>query len=99
MCTIAVVLSEQDILELEKCVDKIEQDITDYISYGKFYTCRPQNVHIAEITLTSTAVAADDTILSKWWYLLAVVHGARLCSTCTVTPRHLIQPRTSLCLD
>ena len=32
--------------------------ITDHISYGKFYTCRPQNVHIAGITLSPTAVAA-----------------------------------------
>ena len=69
----------------------LKKDITDYISDGKFYTCRPQNVHIAGITLTPTAVAADDTISSKRWYLLAVVHGARLCSTCIVTPRHLIQ--------
>ena len=46
---------------------------------------------IAEITLTPTAVAAADTVLSKWWYLLAVVHGALLCY-CTLT---LIQPNTS----
>ena len=32
--------------------------ITDHISYGKFYTCRPQNVHIAGITLRPTSVAA-----------------------------------------
>ena len=33
--------------------------ITDYISYGKFYTCRPQNVHITGITLTpATAFVA-----------------------------------------
>ena len=29
--------------------------ITDHISYGKFYTCRPPNVHIAGIALTPTA--------------------------------------------
>ena len=45
----------------------------------------PQNVHIAGITLTPTAVAAADTLLSKWWYLLAVVHGVLLCY-CTLTP-------------
>ena len=57
--------------------------------------CRPQNVRIAWITLTPTAVAAADTVLSKWWYLLAVVHVARLCYY-TLTPytaKHL------LCLD
>ena len=54
-----------------------------------------QNVHIAEITLMLTAVAANVTILEKWWYLLVVVHEAQLCSTCIVTPRHLTQPRTS----
>ena len=32
--------------------------ITDHISHGKFYTCKPQNVHIAGITLTPTAGAA-----------------------------------------
>ena len=54
--------------------------------------CRPQNVHIAGITLTPTAVAADDTILSKWWYLLVVglVHGARLNSL----TRALLHPDT-----
>ena len=34
--------------------------------------------NIAGITLTPTAVAAADAVLSKWWYLLAVVHGALL---------------------
>ena len=80
---------------MRECVDEIEQDITVYISYRKFYTCRPQNVHIAGITLAPTAVAAAGTVLSKWWYLLAVVHGALLCY-CTRTPyttKHL------LCLD
>ena len=48
-------------------------------------TCRPQNVHIAGITLTPTAVTAADTVLSKWWYLLAVVHGGLLCYY-TLTP-------------
>ena len=74
---------------------KYNKDITVYISYRKFYTCRPQNVHTAGITLTPTAVAAADTVLSKWWYLLAVVHEALLCY-CTRTPyttKHL------LCLD
>ena len=71
------------------------QDITDYISYGKLYTCRPQNVHIAGITLTPTAVAAADTVLSKLWYLLAVVHGARLCYY-TLTP---YTAKHFLCLD
>ena len=32
--------------------------ITDHISYGKFYTCRPQNVHIAGIALTPTSSSA-----------------------------------------
>ena len=70
---------------MRECVDEILEDITDYISYRKFYACRPQNVYIAGITLTPTAVAAADTVLSKWWYLLAVVHGALLCY-CTLTP-------------
>ena len=51
---------------MEECVDEILQDITDYISYRKFYTCRPQNV--------AYRIAAADTVLSKWWYMLAVVH-------------------------
>ena len=55
------------------------------MSYRKLYTCRPQNVHIAVIILPPTAVAAADSVLSKWWYLLAVVHGALLCY-CTLTP-------------
>ena len=60
---------------MRECVD----EITDYISYGKFYTCWRQNVHIAGITLAPTAVATADAVLGKWWYLLAVVLGARLC--------------------
>ena len=50
----------------------------------------PQNVHIAGITLTATAVAVADSVLSKWWYLLAVVHGALLCY-CTLTPYTTMQ--------
>ena len=76
---------------MRECVDEIYQYITDYKSYRKFYTCNPQNVHIAGITLTPTAVAAADTVLSKLWYLLAVIHGALLCYY-TLT---LIQPNTS----
>ena len=47
------------------------------------------------VTLPPTAVAAADTVLSKWWYLLAVVHRVLLCYY-TLTPyttKHL------LCLD
>ena len=93
MCT-TIGLSEYDILL--RCIGIREaltkkKNITDYISYAKFYTCRPRNDHIAGMTLTPTA----DTVLSKWWYLLAVVQGAWLCYY-TLTPdtvKHL------LCLD
>ena len=55
------------------------QNITRYHGLyfiWQFYTCRPQNEHIAWITLMPTAVPAADTVLSKWWYLLAVVQSA-----------------------
>ena len=32
--------------------------------FGKLYTCRPQNVHIAGITLPPSAVAAADPVWS-----------------------------------
>ena len=47
--------------------------------------CGPQNVYIAGIPLTPTAVAAADTVLRKWWYLLVVVQGARLGGMCIIT--------------
>ena len=80
--------SENDIflLEWENVLTKYNK-ISLIISpiANSIHVCRPQNVHIAWITLTPTAVAAADTVLSKWWYLLAVVHGALLCY-CTLTP-------------
>ena len=53
---------------------------------------------MAGITLRPTAVAAADTVLSKWWYLLAVVHGALLFFR-TQTPYTCYTTKHLMCLD
>ena len=57
----------QDVLERENAMtkyNKISLIIFPMVNYI-------QIVHIAGITLTPTAVAAAETVLSKWWYLFA----------------------------
>ena len=52
--------------------------ITDNIFYGKFYTCRPQNVHIAGIALTPTAVAAVCMCAISGYYTLTPIYSHTL---------------------